>query len=113
MDKAFMTIGGVQYRVEVNWNALSNFLVAVGRDTLEGLSQIGTMKPSEITSLMVESIREGERLEGRDCTLTALDLGAVLQPQHVGEFMDIYIRQSHPQTAVEEEPKKEEGQGEQ
>ena len=40
MEKSFISIGGKEYRVEANWNALSNFLKAVGRDTLEGLSDI-------------------------------------------------------------------------
>ena len=104
-----MTIGGVEYRVEVNWNALTAFLSAVGRDTLDGLSTISEMKPSEIPALMAASINEGERLDGRESKFTALDLGARIKPADVGAFMAIYVEQSRAQMETEE-PKKEGGE---
>ena len=112
MDKSFITIGGNEYRVEVNWNALSAFLVAVGRDTLEGLSDIAKMKPSDISALMAAAINEGERLEGRECHFSALELGAMMRPSHVGQFVDIYIQQSRAQLGDENPAKKKESQGE-
>jgi len=108
MKKSFITIGGKQYRVEVNWNALVAFLAAVGRDTLEGLSDISSMRPSDISALMAASINEGERLEGRESHFSALDLGAIIRPSDVGQFMDIYIAQSRAQVEEEESAKKKE-----
>ena len=105
MKKDIIAIAGKTYRVEVNWNALSAFLRAVGRDTIEDLASFNTLRPSEITALMAACIVEGERLEGRECTLSALDLGAVIQAQDVAAFMEIYIRQSAPRMEVET-PKK-------
>ena len=101
-----------EYRVEVNWNALSAFLKAVGRDTVEGLSDIASMRPSDIAPLMAAAINEGERLEGRESHFTGESLGEVIRPSHVGKFMDIYIQQSR--TMVEPEPpaKKKESQEE-
>ena len=107
MKKDTIVIGGKTYRVEVNWNALSAFLAAVGRDTIEDLATFNNIRPSEITGLMVACIAEGERLDGRECKLTALDLGAVINPDDVAAFMDIYIRQSSPKQDVDA-PKKEE-----
>ena len=112
MEKSFITINGQEYRVEVNWNALSNFLKAVGRDTLEGLSDIASMRPSDIAPLMAAAINEGERLEGRESHLTGESLGEVIRPSHVGKFMDIYIQQSRAQVEAEETAKKKESQGE-
>ncbi len=107
MKKSFLTLNGKEYRVEVNWNAVSNFLVAVGRDTLEGLSDIANMRPSDITSLMAAAINEGERLEGRECNLTPLEVGSIIRPTDVRLFMDIYIEQNRTQTATgEPEPQK-------
>ena len=106
MMKDYIKIGGREYRCEVNWNALSAFLVSVGRDTLEGLSNISQMKPSDISSLMAAAINEGERLDGRECNFSALDIGAVVLPADVGTFMDIYIRQSRAQVEAEEDAKK-------
>ncbi len=106
MKKDYIAIGGKEYRVEVNWNALTAFLQAVGRDTIEDLASFKTIRPSEIPALMAASINEGERLEGRDSKVEALDLGAIIGPADVAAFMDIYVRQSAPRMEVEE-PKKE------
>ena len=107
MKKDTIVIGGKEYRVEVNWNALTAFLQAVGRDSLEELSNLNNFRPSEITALMAACIAEGERLEGRECALSALDIGAVIEPDDVAAFRDIYIRQSAPKMEVDV-PKKEE-----
>ena len=108
MKKDTIVIGGKEYRVEVNWNALSAFLREVGRDTIEDLASFNTIRPSEIATLMWSCIAEGERLDGRGFKMTALDLGALIGPAEVAAFMGIYVRQSSPQMEVEN-PKKEEG----
>ena len=107
MKKDTIVIGGITYRVEVNWNALAAFLKEVGRDTIEDLASFNTIRPSDVTALMAACIVEGERLDGRKCALSALDLGAVIKPQDVAAFMGIYVRQSAPKMEVGE-PKKEE-----
>lgn len=107
MKKDYITIAGKRYRVESNWNALTAFLDAVGRNTLDELSRIDTIRPSELTAMMAACIAEGERLDGRDGAPSALDLGAVITPDDVREFLDIYVRQSSPQLEADE-PKKEE-----
>ena len=106
MKNDTIVIGGKQYRVEVNWNALTAFLEAVGRDTIDELASFTTIRPSEITALMAACIVEGERLDGRKCSVTYQDLGAVISPNDVAAFMDIYVRQSAPKMEVDE-PKKE------
>lgn len=106
MDKDYIVIAGVRYRVEVNWNAMTAFLRAVGRDTLDELSKIDSLRPSELTALMSACIAEGERLDGRDKAPSALDLGAVMTPEDAATFLRIYIRQSAPKVDTDE-PKKE------
>lgn len=101
MVKDFIEINGRRYRVEVNWNATTAYLQAVGRDTLEELAKIDTFRPSELTALMAACIAEGERLEGRQDAPSALDLGAAITPAHVTEFLRIYVKQSSPQVDVE------------
>ena len=112
MEKSFINIGGKDYRVEVNWNALSNFLKAVGRDTLEGLSDISNMKPSDIAPLMAAAINEGERLEGRESRFTGESIGEIIRPSHVSKFMAVYIDQRCAQLESEEPAKKKDGQEE-
>ena len=105
MKKDYIAIGGKDYRVEVNWNALAAFLASVGRDTIDELANFSTIRPSEITALIAACIVEGERLDGRDCHVSALDLGAVISPKDVAAFMDIYVRQSAPKMEVDESKK--------
>ena len=111
MKKDYIEIAGRRFRVESNWNALTAFLDAVGRDTLDELSRINTIRPSELTALMAACIEEGERLDGRDGAPSAKDLGALITPDDVREFLNIYVRQSSPKTGAEE-PKKEEREAE-
>ena len=112
MPKATMTLGGREVRVEINWNTLAAFLADVGRDTLEGLSTISVLKPSEIPALMAAAINEGERLEGRESNLKAVDVGALIKPSDVTAFLNIYVEQSRVQMEVDE-PKKEDGESQQ
>ena len=112
MQKDYMNIGGKQYRIEVNWNAVGDFLAAVGRDSLEELSNIGVLKPSEIATFIACAANEGERLEGRECALKGRDVGAMMTADDLAVFLEIYIRQSHPQVEAEDPAKKNEGQGE-
>jgi len=109
MKKDYIDIAGKRYRVETNWNALTSYLRAVGRDTIEDLSQIGQLHPSELTALMAACIQEGERLDGRDGAPGALDLGTVITPEDVRVFLEIYVRQSNPQRGEADLPKKEQG----
>lgn len=102
MKKDYIEIAGKRYRVESNWNALTAFLESVGRDTIDEMSKIGSIRPSELTALIAACIVEGERLDGKECNLTALDLGAVIKPDDVREFLDIYLRQSSPRLNPEE-----------
>lgn len=111
MEKSFITIAGVRYRVEVNWNALMAFITATGKDSLDELTRLSDMKATDVAPLMRAAIAEGERLEGREFTMTALDLGAVIRPAHVRQFMDIYIVQSAAQVEPEDNAKKKESQG--
>lgn len=112
MEKRYIRIGDKEYRVEVNWNATTAFLRVVGRDTLDELSRINDIKPSELTALMAACIGEGERLDGRKDAPTALDLGAVITPADVTEFIRIYVDLSSPKMPVEEDESKKEAREE-
>jgi hypothetical protein len=107
MKKDYIEIAGRRFRVESNWNALTAFLDAVGRDTLDELSRINTIRPSELTALMAACIEEGERLDGRDGAPSAKDLGAIITPDDVREFLTIYVRQSNPKLTQDEQKKEE------
>lgn len=108
MNGDYITIAGICYRVEVNWNALTAYLENRGTDSMEALANIGHLRASDIAPLLAACIEEGERLEGRTVKLTALELGAKIGLTEVSEFLNIYLKQSSPQV-----PKKEAQDGEQ
>lgn len=104
MGKDYMMVAGSRRRIEVNWLALAAFLKEVGRDTMDGLADFSQLRPSELPALIAAAANEGERLEGRECNLTAQEVGETMRPSDAGAFLNIYIAQSRPQ--VEEEPSK-------
>lgn len=108
MGKSFITIGGNTYRVEVNWNALANFLTLIGEDSIAGLTRIDEFRVSQIPALIAATIEEGERLEGREVKLDPRDLGTVLNPFHLRKFMDIYTEHSRVWMEEEDDAKKKE-----
>ena len=107
MDK--ITINGRECRVECNWRACTEFLKAKGSDTIQGLTDIATLAPSDLALLAICCIREGERLEGRDCdlqndyidTLPMVEAMAVIT-----SFIRIYSSQSQPKSSGEDNKKK-------
>ena len=107
-----MTLGGKTVRVEVNWNALASFLQFIGEDSYDGLANVGAMRPSQAPALMAAASNEGERLEGRESNLKAVDVGALIKPSDVTAFLNIYVEHSRVQMEVDE-PKKEDGESQQ
>lgn len=101
MEKSFMTIGGTQYRVEVNWNAIGYFLAFVGDDSIGGLTKLEQFRVTHVTALVAACIKEGERLEGREVNLDPLKLGEVFHLSHFREFMDIYNEHSRAWLAAD------------
>lgn len=95
MDK--LNIGGQEYRVEANWNALISFLESKGETSLESLQNFGKLKLTDIAGLMAACINEGERLEGHECNFDEKSIGAIISMPVVAAFLQIYQRQSCPQ----------------
>ena len=97
-----MTIGGKEFRVECNMNALMEFLQERGTDDFSALADVTKLKPSDMLPLMAACIREGERLEGRECSLASKDLGAMADFSSLGSFIAIFNRAMAPAVTVEE-----------
>ena len=107
MDK--ITINGRDYRVECNWRACTEFLKAKGSDTIQGLTDIATLAPSDLALLALCCIREGERLEGRECDLQNdhIDTLPMVEAMAViASFIRIYSSQSQPKYSDEDDKKK-------
>ena len=88
--------------VACNMNAIIEFLQDRGTDDFSAFSDMTNLKPSDLLPLMAACIREGERLDGRDCSLTAKDIGAVADMALLTEFMEIVGNSMVPATAADE-----------
>lgn len=93
MDR--LTIGNKEYRVECNFNALISYMDRKGEKDLAFLSE--TLSLQDMLLLMVCSINEGERLEGRPHDYTPIDFGtggSLEMAEVIGKFMQIFQKQN-------------------
>ena len=97
-----LNIGGVDYEVVCNMNAIMDFLTERGSDDFSAFANIGKLKPTDMLPLMAACIREGERLAGRDCAISGKDIGAVADFSILTKFMEIFSRAYSPRVTVEE-----------
>ena len=97
MDR--IEINGVAYRVEVNWNAITAFLEASGRDDVQSLIGLSSLRPSDLAGLLAAAINEGERLDGRESSLTAEEVGTVAGFDTMAQFIQIFAKQTNPKGA--------------
>jgi hypothetical protein len=102
MAKNTVTIAGEAYEVACNMNALMDFLSERGTDDFTALTDLTKLKPSDMLPLMAACIREGERLAGRDCSITGKDIGTVADFSVITSFMEIFGRAMSPAVTAEE-----------
>lgn len=105
MNKMYITIAGAEHRVEANWNAITSYLTARGKDSLQGLSDISSLSPSELPHLMAACVNEGERLEGHDCNLTAEWIGENCGMTEMSEFITVFCKMVTPQLPADKAKK--------
>lgn len=105
MNKRFVTINGKAYRVEANWRALTSYLAEKGKDTMEGLSDLASLSPTSLAPLMAACIREGERLEGHDETISGDWIAENCSMPEISAFITIYIDQTTPKLPGEQSKK--------
>ena len=97
-----LNIGGVDYDVACNMNALMDFLEESGSDDFSAFANIGKLKPTDMLPLMAACIREGERLAGRECNISAKEIGAVADFSILTQFMEIFGKAFSPKVTAEE-----------
>lgn len=106
MQKDYLTLkNGQQFRVEVNWNSISDFLELQGLDDLAAIDNLSKLKVSDISGLIWACVREGERMDGNEFTQGIRDFGAKLTPANIGKFMEL-LKEQLDTGEKEEAPKK-------
>ncbi|HOI48335.1 MAG TPA: hypothetical protein PK167_03465 [Prolixibacteraceae bacterium] len=89
MKHDLIEISGTDFRIEFNWNAISNFIETEGL-SLSKIDQLDNLTPSQITRLIHAGICEGCRLDGVKFPYSANDLGAALGVEEVAAVLKIY-----------------------
>jgi hypothetical protein len=105
MNNSITLTDGRTFRVELNWNAIVDFLASSGRDDMRELSNLDNLKPSDLAGLLAAGINEGKRLEGDTERMTAEDVGALSNAQTITEFIRIFTDQMTPK-GIKPEAKK-------
>ena len=101
-ERDMIRIGDAEYAVACNMNALMDYLQERGTDDFAARSDLTTLKPTDMLPLIAACVREGERLEGRQCSLSAKDIGEVADFHVLTAFMEIFGRMMTPAVSAEE-----------
>lgn len=96
MEKRYLTVAGTQVRCEANWKAITSFLRAAGRDTLQGITDLAQLPPSDMAPLMAACLNEGERLDGREASFTGQWLEENCGLAEVSAFIAEFVYQTSP-----------------
>jgi len=94
MSKDYIDYNGKRLRVECNWNALIAYLESVGKNTMADLAKIDHIPPSDLTPLMAACVNEGERMDGHESKLTAIEIGENVTTEEILDFFNIYAAQT-------------------
>lgn len=102
MQKDYIILSGKRYRVEVNWNAMLDFAERVGISNMGELMDVNELDLKNVPDLCAAGIREGERLEGRECNITAKEVSEQIVPREMMRFVGIYVSHISPKLPEEE-----------
>lgn len=105
MDKRYLVIAGSKVRVEANWKAITSFLTTVGRNSLQGITDLASLSPTDMGPLMAACLNEGERLDGREATFTGEWIEENCGLAEVSAFMVEFLHQTTPKLPQSEEKK--------
>lgn len=100
--KDFVTINDREFRVEINWNAISEFLDQRNY-SLSELSNFADFSAKDINTLLYCAIQEGERMEGRKLELSMQDICSELDAGDIGQFLEIFRKHYLEKNAGSEE----------
>ena len=97
MEKQYLTLrNGQTVRVEVNWNAITNFSESIGLNNIAQLDQLAELKPKQFTGLIWHCVAEGEENDGRKFELNEKEFAKMIGIAEVTQFNKIYAAQTVP-----------------
>lgn len=105
MEKRYLEVAGTQVRVEANWKAITSFLTSVGRNSLQGITDLASLPPTDMAPLMAACLNEGERLDGREAHFTGEWIEENCGLAEVSAFVVEFLHQTSPKLPKTEEKK--------
>lgn len=103
MKNDYIEINNQKYRVEFNWNAITDFLESEGLQ-LTDADDLKQLKPRQVTGLIYAGVVEGCRMDGTEFPFSKLDFGAMINPPQVGELLLIYQRHTSTSSVTKKAP---------
>ena len=105
MEKRYLTVAGSQVRVEANWKAITSFLSSMGRNSLQGITDLANLSPTDMAPLMAACLNEGERLDGREAQYSGEWIEENCGLAEVSAFVVEFLYQTTPKLPQSEEKK--------
>lgn len=96
MEKRYLTVSGSQVRVEANWKAITSFLTSEGRNSLQGITDLANLPPTDMAPLMAACLNEGERLDGREARFSGEWIEENCNLAEVSAFVVEFLHQTTP-----------------
>lgn len=89
-------INDKDYRVEVNWNVLSELCRIKGIDDVSAIDQVTKFSPEEIANLIYLCLKEGADMDGKELDLKLEDIGRYVRVKELNDFLLIFKKQVNP-----------------
>lgn len=89
MKHDVVEINGQPWRVEFNWNTIAAFLEANNLE-LSAVDELQKLKPSQITVLIHEALKEGARMESKEFPYSVKDIGSNLSVTDIAALLTVF-----------------------
>jgi hypothetical protein len=105
MTHDYVEINGKDYRIEFNWNSMTDFFDRVGKKPSD-LDKMDELTAAQYTTLFHAGVVEGCRMDGVEFPFSEKDFGAALTINNVAELLMLYRKHSTVKSSVTVKVKK-------
>jgi hypothetical protein len=92
--KEYIELAGKKYRIEFNWNTITDYCEIKNITDLSALDSLASLSPGELRQFLHCAIKEGERMDGRELEITAVEFGGMLKFDDIQKLMQVFQKQS-------------------
>ncbi|MBN2744523.1 MAG: hypothetical protein JXR39_11580 [Marinilabiliaceae bacterium] len=107
MTPDYITLSnGIKYRVEANFSAIQQFCKITGNNDLGSFDRLKNMTVDQVPVIVHSCVAAGEKMDGRELSLSCDELMTLFRPVHIGQFFKIFAHQSQTETVASSPSKK-------